>query len=467
MSHTVQVDPSGVEISVKDGETILDAALGQGVALPHGCKGGACGACKCKVTSGEIYYDDDPMALSDEDATGGYTLSCVAKTKGNVTIESEIEIPASAAVAKVTLAKSGKAFQVESGETILDAALREGLALPYGCRGGACGACKGSLMSGEVSYDGEVHGLTDAEKAEGIILTCVAKPKGDLLLDIDLIESESEIKIEQFPAKINLMENLGKDVMRLGLKLPEASRMQYLAGQYVEFILDDGERRAFSIANAPHEDELLEFHIRHVEGGKFTEQLFSKMRLGELMQLEGPLGSFFVREDSERPMIMLATGTGFGPVKGIVEHLIAEKSQRPIYIYWGGDNEDALYLDSMAKEWDRQHSDIHYRPVLSHAGDDWQGRKGHVQDAAAADFTSLTGFEMYACGNPAMVYAAKDLMVAMVCQRSTATLMLLNGLRHRPSNRVWAKSLKSSVPRLELLLQELSSAQNVRQKGCG
>lgn len=412
MSHTVQVDPSGVKITVNDDQTILDAALGQDVALPHGCKGGACGACKCKVTTGEVYYDDDPMALSDEDAASGYALSCVAKVKGDVTIETEIEPPASQAVATVTLAKSGKAFLVESGETVLDAALREGLALPYGCRGGACGACKGALMSGEVGYDNEVQGLTDDEQANGVILTCVAKPKGDLLLDIELIESASEIKVEQFPAKIALMENLGGDVMRLGLKLPESSRMQFLAGQYVEFILDDGERRAFSIANAPHDDELLEFHIRHVDGGKFTDQLFNKMRPGDLLRIEGPMGSFFVREDSERPMIMLATGTGFGPVKGIVEHLIAEKSQRPIYIYWGGDAEDALYLDSLATEWDRQHSDIHYRPVLSKAGDGWKGRKGHVQDAAVADFTSVAGFEMYACGNPSMVYAAKDLMVA-------------------------------------------------------
>ncbi len=267
-------------------------------------------------------------------------------------------------------------------------------------------------MSGEVSYDNEVQGLTDDEQANGVILTCVAKPKGDLLLDIELIESASEIKVEQFPAKIALMENLGGDVMRLGLKLPEESRMQFLAGQYVEFILDDGERRAFSIANAPHDDELLEFHIRHVDGGKFTDRLFNQMRLGDLLQIEGPMGSFFVREDSERPMIMLATGTGFGPVKGIVEHLIAEKSQRPIYIYWGGDGEDALYLDTLAREWDRQHSDIHFRPVLSKGGDEWQGRRGYVQDAAVADFTSLAGFEMYACGNPGMVYAAKDTMIA-------------------------------------------------------
>jgi CDP-4-dehydro-6-deoxyglucose reductase len=412
MSYTVQVDPSGVEITVKEGETILDAALEQGVALPHGCKGGACGACKCKVTSGEIYYDDDPMALSDEDAASGYTLSCVAKTRGNATIEAEIELPASAAVAKVTIAKSGRAFQVESGETILDAALREGLALPYGCRGGACGACKGKLLAGEVSYANAVRGLTDSEQADGLILTCVAKPKGDLLLDIELIESASEIKIEQFPAKVALMENLGSDVMRLGLKLPEQSRMQFLAGQYVEFIFDDGVRRAFSIANAPHDDELLEFHIRHVTGGKFTDKLFNDMRLGDMLRIEGPMGNFYVREESQRPMIMLATGTGFGPVKGIVEHLIAEKSQRPIYIYWGGDNEANLYLDALAREWDRQHSDIHYRPVLSKAGAEWQGRRGHVQEAASADFASLAGFEMYACGNPKMVYAAKDQMVA-------------------------------------------------------
>ncbi len=412
MSHIVQVDPEGLEVTVDDGETILGAALEQGVALPHGCQGGACGTCKCRVISGEVYYDDDPMALSDEDIAGGYILSCVARVKGDLTIEAELEPTASGAVAAITLAKSGKRFRVESGETILDAALREGLALPYGCRGGTCGTCKGLLVAGEVSYDHEVDGLTGDEQAAGAILPCVAKPKGDLLLDIEPIESASAIRVEQFPARIALMEALSSDVMRLGLRLPETSRMQFLAGQYVEFILDNGERRAFSIANAPHDDELLEFHIRHVKGGQFTEQLFSQMRTGEVIRIEGPMGNFFVREDSDRSMIMFATGTGFGPLKGIVEHLIAEKSQRAIYIYRGGDCEDALYLDSLAKQWERQHDDIHYRPVLSNGGAEWQGRRGYVQDAAVADFTSFGGFEMYACGNPAMVYAAKDQMVA-------------------------------------------------------
>lgn len=310
----------------------------------------------------------------------------------------------------VTLRPSGRTFVVESDETVLDAALRQGLALQYGCRGGACGACKGSILEGVVGYDDDPMALSEDDVEEGLLLTCLAKAQSDLVLEVDLIEAVGEIKVQTLPSKIKLKQPLSSDVIRLGLTLPEDARMQFLAGQYVDFLLDDGSRRAFSIANAPHDDAMLEFHVRHVDGGRFTEQLFNEMPVGTLIRIEGPHGGFFVREGSERPMIMLATGTGFGPIKGIIEHLIAEGSTRPIYLYWGAERAEGLYMAELAQQWDSQYDHIHFRPVFS-AADAIGERKGHVQDAVVADLGSLADYEVYACGNPIMVKAASELLL--------------------------------------------------------
>jgi CDP-4-dehydro-6-deoxyglucose reductase len=306
---------------------------------------------------------------------------------------------------------SGREFTVENDETILDGALRNGLAFPYGCRGGACGACKAKLLDGNISYEDEPMGLSQEEQADSISLLCVAKAASDISVEIKEVGAVEEIPVKTLPTKVASMERLNDDVMSLHLSLPESERMQYLAGQYVEFILEDGRRRAFSIANAPHDDETLEFHIRHIEGGEFTSHVFDDMSEGEILRIEGPLGTFFLREDSERPIIMLATGTGFGPIKGIIEHAIAEHSHRPITLYWGARSKDGLYMHELAQKWADENANIEYRPVLSQPDEDWDGRTGYVQDAVIADFDDLSSFEMYACGHPQMVHSAKDALV--------------------------------------------------------
>lgn len=312
----------------------------------------------------------------------------------------------------VRVMPSGREFAVESDETILDGALRNGLAFPYGCRGGACGACKAKVLEGSVNYADEPMGLSEEDLADNQSLLCVATAASDLTVEIKEVGAVEEIPVKTMPTKVASMERLNDEVMSLHLTLPESERLQFLAGQYVEFILKDGRRRAFSIANAPHDDATLEFHIRHIEGGEFTSHVFDDMSVGEILRIEGPLGTFFLREDSERPIIMLATGTGFGPVKGIVEHAIAEHSHRRIYIYWGARAEDGLYMHELAKKWDSENANIEYRPVLSRPGDDWDGRKGYVQDAVLADFDDLSEYEMYACGHPQMVHSAKDALAA-------------------------------------------------------
>ncbi len=302
-------------------------------------------------------------------------------------------------------------FTANDDETILDAALRNGLAFPYGCRGGACGACIGHVVSGEVRYDDEPMGLSAEQAMVGMSLFCVAKPVSDLTIEIHEVGAVEDIPIKMMPAKVARLEQLNDEVMALFLKLPESERLQYLAGQYVDFIMADGRKRAFSIANAPHHDELLEFHIRRIKGGEFTDHVFTGMKAGDIVRIEGPKGSFFLREDSERPIIMLATGTGFGPVKAIIEHMVAEQSSRPVYLYWGARTREGLYADAQIREWENRFPNIRYRPVLSQSGDSWAGRKGHVQDALLADFKDLSEYEVYACGHPDMVFSAKDAAV--------------------------------------------------------
>ncbi len=312
---------------------------------------------------------------------------------------------------QVTVKPSGHTFTVEDDESVLDAAIRNGLAFPYACRGGACGVCKGKVVKGDVQYDDEPMALSEEEAAVGMALFCVGKCQGDLTIEVKEVRATEEIPVTRHHVSIEKMEQLADDVVVLGLKLDNDERLQYLAGQYVSFLLKDGSKRAFSIANAPHDDELLEFHIRRIKGGEFTEELFVGSHVGESLEIEGPLGTFFVREDSERPIIMLATGTGFGPIKAMVDHLVAEQSTRPVYLYWGSRTEAGLYLDQLARQWADTYPNIHYRPVLSQGDETWQGRRGRVQQAVLADFNDLSEFELYACGHPDMVYSAKEMLV--------------------------------------------------------
>ena len=314
---------------------------------------------------------------------------------------------------KVRIKSSGHEFLVEPGETVLDAALRQGFAFPYGCRNGCCGACAGQVVSGKVDYqDNEPMALTEDEQRQGKALFCIARPAGDLVIEVKEVGADKDIPVRSLPAKIHRMVLLNDEVMELWLKLPEGERMQFLAGQYVEFVLRDGRHRAFSIANAPHDDEYLKFHIRRIRGGHFTDRLFSDMHEKDVLRIEGPKGSFYLRE-TDRPIIFLATGTGFGPVKAIIEHAIAEGHIVPMYVYWGARHRQDLYLHELVQQWAAEYENIHYIPVLSRPTpeDDWNGRTGYVQDAAAADFDDLSGFDVYACGHPQMVFAAKTALM--------------------------------------------------------
>lgn len=316
---------------------------------------------------------------------------------------------------QVTLKTSGKQFTVSHDETVLEAALRQGINLPYGCKNGACGSCKGKVVEGQITHEQHSeNALSKADETAGGILFCCSHPQTDLLIEAREVQGAGDIAIRKVPCRVNAILKPSKDVAILKLQLPAAERFQFLAGQYIEFLLKDGQRRAYSIANPPDQEGPLELHIRHLPGGVFTDFVFGTatpaLKEKDILRFEGPLGSFFLREDSKKPIIFLAAGTGFAPIKSIIEQMQAKKIQRPIELYWGGRRPNDLYLNELCQRWESEITDFKYVPVISNSlpEDAWKGRTGFVHQAVIDDHPNLEGFQVYACGAPVMVNAARN-----------------------------------------------------------
>jgi len=312
---------------------------------------------------------------------------------------------------KVTLQPSEHVFDVEENEFILDAALRQGIDLPYGCKNGSCGTCLGKVIEGELEYpEGLPVTIMEHEHLQGKAVFCVSVAKSDLTLEVKEVSKDTEIWVKTMPAKVASLRNLADDVIEMQLKLPVSERLAFRAGQYIEFILRDKSRRAFSLANSPSNDEYLELHLRHAPDGRFTDHVFSEMKENAMVRIEGPYGRFYIHDKFNRPIIMIAGGTGFAPIKAMIEQLIEEQDTRPVYLYWGARGQQDLYRDDLAKKWAMQHERIEYIPVLSEvqSKDEWQGRTGFVHAAVAEDFEDLSGFDIYMAGPPVMINAAKE-----------------------------------------------------------
>jgi CDP-4-dehydro-6-deoxyglucose reductase len=297
-------------------------------------------------------------------------------------------------------------FAVQPGEILLDAALRQGIHLPYGCRDGRCGSCAAKLLQGSVTYP---SGKTDALEGEppGTCLTCQAVPSGDLTLHVAEIQTATDIQVRVLPCRVVEKQQLNHDVVRLYLKLPENQRLHFLAGQYLDFMLGDGRRRAFSIANAPHDDELIELHIRRVPGGEFTDYVFDRMASRAILRIRAPLGTFVLRADSDRPMIFMGGGTGFAPLKSMIEHAFHCGIERPMHLYWGVRSRRDLYMPELPRHWAQAYANLTYVPVLSEPDPDWRGRTGFVHEAVIEDHPDIGGFDVYMSGPPVMVHAGR------------------------------------------------------------
>jgi CDP-4-dehydro-6-deoxyglucose reductase len=311
---------------------------------------------------------------------------------------------------QITVQPSGHHYACEGDETVLGAALRAGIGLPYGCKNGACGSCKGKVVDG--SFHHKPHqgrALSEQEKLQGYALLCCAVPEQDLVIEAREVGGSSDYPIRKMPTRVIGIERAAPDVAIVTLQLPANEALAYRAGQYIEFLLKDGKRRAYSIASAPSLGGPLELHIRHLPGGVFTDQVFSTMKERDILRFEGPLGTFFLREDSAKPIVLLASGTGFAPVKALVEHLIHLGSQRPVALYWGGRRPQDLYMHALCEAWARDLPGFRYVPVVSDAlpEDGWTGRTGWVHAAVMQDIPDLSQHQVYACGAPVMVDSAR------------------------------------------------------------
>ncbi|MCX7223223.1 MAG: CDP-6-deoxy-delta-3,4-glucoseen reductase [Burkholderiales bacterium] len=320
---------------------------------------------------------------------------------------------------QVTIAPSQHQFTVTAEQTVLDAALAAGILLPYSCRSGACSTCKAKIVSGTIQPvpSAEVV-LTPEEREAGYTLLCQARATSDLVVESREIRLASDIQVRKLPSRVTSISRPAADVAVLQLQLPATETFKFYAGQYVELILKDGKRRSYSMANPPHAAAALELHIRHLPGGLFTDHVFgagaTQMKEREILRIEGPLGSFFLREDSDLPIVMVASGTGFAPIKAIIEHMVHQEIKRPVTLYWGGRRPCDLYMHALAQNWAATIPNFSYVPVVSDAlpEDAWTGRTGFVHKAVMQDFPDLAGHQVYACGAPIVVDSARREFVA-------------------------------------------------------
>jgi CDP-4-dehydro-6-deoxyglucose reductase len=320
---------------------------------------------------------------------------------------------------QITIQPSQHQFAADADKSVLDAALAAGIVLPYSCRSGACSTCKAKVLSGSVEAGPSPAQILSADEIEaGFTLLCQARPTSDLVIESREVRLASDIQIRKIPSRVTAIARPTADVALLTLQLPATETFRFHAGQYVELILKDGKRRSYSMANAPHAASALELHIRHLSGGLFTDHVFgagaTAMKEREILRLEGPFGSFFLREDSQLPIVMLASGTGFAPIKSIIEHMVHEAINRPITLYWGGRRPSDLYMNDLVEQWASTIPNFKYVPVISDAlpEDAWTGRTGFVHRAVMQDFPDLSGYQVYACGAPIVVDSARSDFIA-------------------------------------------------------
>jgi CDP-4-dehydro-6-deoxyglucose reductase len=313
---------------------------------------------------------------------------------------------------RVVLEPSGEHFETAAAETVLDAALRHGLNLPHSCRGGSCLSCRARVLSGSVDYPrGLPPALSEEDRAAGYALLCQAHAASDLTVAVRPVEIPENVRIRRLPCRVQSIEPLPHDVVALRLKLPGFEPFEFLPGQYIDILLSQGRRRSFSMANPPHDSGVLELHVRRVPDGAFTARVFERLKVRELRRLEGPLGQFYLREDSPRPLVLVAGGTGFAPVKSILRHLFerAGDPPRPAHLYWGVRAGRDLYDLEQIERWAAEQPGFRFTPVLSEpaTADPADLRRGLVHEAVLADHDQLDRYDVYVCGPPPLIEAAR------------------------------------------------------------
>ncbi len=313
---------------------------------------------------------------------------------------------------------SEKSFTVGPDQSLLEAALFQDIALPYGCQSGGCGACRAKLVAGQIHYSYDPPALSEEEKAQGYILLCQAQPRSDLSLQVEERLSSQAIPVRNMPVRVEHKQPLCHDVMQLMLKLPKGEVFEFLPGQYVDFLLRDGRRRSFSIANGPATKGVIELHIRHVPNGDFSDFVFSSMQDRVILRVEGPLGGFYLRPQSDHPILMMAGGTGLAPIKSMLEYMLDQGMHRETHLFWGVRGQRDLYLHETLLEWSQSLPWFDYTPVLSEPASgqpdasSWQGETGYVHEVVARRFPNMQDYDVYMSGPPVMVQAGRDQFLA-------------------------------------------------------
>jgi len=313
---------------------------------------------------------------------------------------------------RVTLLPFGQVLSVEQGETILDAALRAGLNLPHSCKGGHCSSCRARILAGSVHYPlGRPLGLLEQEEREAYVLLCQAHANSaEIVIEAREIKPPAaDIQIKSLPSRIERLVRLAPDVMAVFLRLPAREQFHYVAGQYLDVMLPQNRRRSFSIANPPHDSEMIELHVRRVASGEFTQQLFSGAAEKTQLRIEGTPGHLWYRVDSVRPAALISGATGYAPLRAMLRHLLERGDRRSLHFYWGAQSRVDLYEDASVRRWCEKYPNLQYTPVLSNvrAEDAWTGRVGWVHEAALQDHPNIREFDVYAAGPPVMIEAIR------------------------------------------------------------
>ncbi|AWB33045.1 NAD(P)H-flavin reductase [Orrella marina] len=304
---------------------------------------------------------------------------------------------------------SGAEFESSADSPILDEASRSNITLPYSCKSGRCSTCKCKVLSGTTFALHPETGLTDQEKSAGWILSCVRSAQTDVALEVEELGGVILPSVKTFPCRISHLERLAPDVLQVKLRLPPTADFEFIPGQYVDLIGPNGVRRSYSLANSGMSGKVLELHVRAVNNGVMSDYLFNTAKINDLLRLNGPLGTFFLRNTADLDLIFLATGTGIAPVKAILESLkdqSLEQQPRSVTVLWGGRSPQDLYLDVANIT-----QNITFWPVLSRAGTDWKGARGHVQQVLMNLDPDLTNTVVYACGSNVMIDSARGLLI--------------------------------------------------------
>lgn len=319
----------------------------------------------------------------------------------------------------IILKPAGLTFETQDDETILDAALRQEIALPHGCREGLCGNCRVKVVDGHFTagrYTPQAISL--AERKRGYVLSCNVMPLSDMVIECPKLRVEKLFETKSMLGRVVRLQKLRASVVILHLSLIGIEKLRYLPGQYIDIVTDSGIQRSYSIAGPPHAGDLIELHVRQVPGGAFAEFAFNELKVDDVLRIEGPKGEFFLRQ-SNKPILFLASGTGFAPIKSILEDAFFRGFRRRTFLYWGARTLNDLYMRDLPMDWKRQYEQFNFVPVLSEPllTDRWVGARGYVHEAVLRDCHDLRGYQVYACGSPHFVQGMfKALIAGGMCE---------------------------------------------------